>query len=73
VADLEQHADLAQKHNAAREERGLSLSAMTELTGMDRSLVSMLENGQRANPTVETRARSARGVGKRVVVTLSDA
>ena len=32
-----------------------------------------LETGQRANPTVETLVRYAEAVGKRLVVTLSDA
>ncbi len=73
AADLEQVADLAKQLKAAREERGLSLSDMTELTGMDRSSLSRLETGQRANPTAETLARSARAVGKRLVVSLRDA
>jgi transcriptional regulator with XRE-family HTH domain len=66
AADVEQVADLAKQLKAAREERGLSLSDMTELTGMDRSSLSRLETGQRANPTVETLARYARAVGKRL-------
>jgi DNA-binding XRE family transcriptional regulator len=73
AADVEQFADLAQQFKAAREERGLSLSDMTELTGMDRSSISRLETEQRANPTVETLARSVRAVGKRLVVSLRDA
>ena len=73
AADLEQLADLAQQLKAAREEKGLGLSDMTELTGMDRSSLSELESGQRANPTVETLARYAQAVGKRLVVSLRDA
>jgi hypothetical protein len=42
AADVEQLAELAQQLKAAREERGLSLSDMTELTGMDRSSLSRL-------------------------------
>jgi transcriptional regulator with XRE-family HTH domain len=40
---------------------------------MDRSSLSKLETGQRANPTVETLARYAQAVGKRLVVSLRDA
>jgi transcriptional regulator with XRE-family HTH domain len=72
VPDLEQVADLANQLKAAREERGLSLSDMTGLTGMDRSSLSRLETGQRANPTMETLARYARAVGKRLVVSLRE-
>ncbi len=42
---------------AAREAKSLSLADLTELTGMDRSALSKLETGQRANPTVETLVR----------------
>ena len=58
---------------AAREAKGLSLADLTELTGMDRSALSKLETGQRANPTVETLVRYAEAVGKRLVVSLADA
>jgi hypothetical protein len=37
------------------------------------SALARLETGQRANPMVETLARSARAVGKRLVVSLRDA
>ena len=57
---------------AAREAKGLSLADLTELTGMDRSALSKLETGQRANPTVDTLVRYAEAVGKRLVVSLSD-
>jgi DNA-binding XRE family transcriptional regulator len=57
---------------SAREERGLSLSELTQLTGMDRSALSKLETGQRPNPTIETLIRYAEAVGKRLVVSLAD-
>ncbi len=57
---------------AAREERGLSLADLTQLTGMDRSALSKLETGQRPNPTIETLMRYAEAVGKRLVVSLTD-
>ena len=51
----------------------LSLADLTDLTGMDRSALSKLETGQRANPTVETLVRYAEAVGKRLVMSLTDA
>ena len=60
-------------HSWQREAKGLSLADLTELTGMDRSALSKLETGQRANPTVETLVRYAQAVGKRLVVSLADA
>jgi DNA-binding XRE family transcriptional regulator len=65
--------ELLKELKAAREAKGLSLADVTELTGMDRSALSKLETGQRANPTVETLVRYAEAVGKRLVVSLTDA
>jgi predicted transcriptional regulator len=70
---LDQLAGLIQQLKAAREEKGLSLSDMTRLTGMDRSALSKLETGQRLNPTIETLVRYADAVGKRLVVSLANA
>ena len=61
-----------QQLKAAREEKGLSLADLTDLTGMDRSALSKLETGQRPNPMVETLVRYAEAVGKRLVVTLAE-
>jgi DNA-binding XRE family transcriptional regulator len=69
---LEQVKGLVQELKAAREEKGLSLSDLTRLTGMDRSALSKLETGQRLNPTIETLVRYADAVGKRLVVTLAN-
>src|SRR4051794_16472788 len=68
MATLDQFQDLLQQLKAAREAKGLSLADVTDLTGMDRSALSKLETGQRANPTVETLVRYAEAVGKRLVV-----
>jgi DNA-binding XRE family transcriptional regulator len=73
MAALDQLDELLKQLKAAREAKGLSLADLTELTGMDRSALSKLENGQRANPTVETLVRYAEAVGKRLVVSLTDA
>ena len=73
MANLERVHELLAQLKTAREEKGLSLSRLTELTGMDKSALSKLETGQRPNPTVETLARYADAVGKRLVFELADA
>ncbi len=73
MAALDQLHELLEQLKAAREAKGLSLADVTELTGMDRSALSKLETGQRANPTVDTLVRYAEAVGKRLVVSLKDA
>jgi DNA-binding XRE family transcriptional regulator len=72
LAALDQFDELIKQLRAAREQKGLSLADLTELTGMDRSALSKLETGQRHNPTVETLVRYAEAVGKRLVVSLAD-
>ncbi len=72
-SSLDQLQELLQQLKASREAKGLSLADLRELTGMDRSALSKLETGQRANPTVETLVRYAEAVGKRLVVSLTDA
>jgi len=73
MATLDQLDALLSQLKVAREAKGLSLADVTERTGMDTSALSKLENGQRANPTVETLVRYAEAVGKRLVVSLADA
>jgi DNA-binding XRE family transcriptional regulator len=70
---LEELEGLLPQLKAAREAKGLSLADLTEITGMDRSAISKLESGQRANPTLQTLVRYAEAVGKHLVVTLVDA
>ena len=70
VSAINQLGELLKQLRIAREERGLSLSDLTDLTGMDRSAISKLETGQRPNPTVETLVRYAEAVGKHLVVSL---
>ena len=72
LAVLDQFGEFFEQLKAAREAKGLSLAELTELTGMDRSALSKLETGQRPNPTLETLARYAEAVGKRLVVSLAD-
>jgi DNA-binding phage protein len=63
---------LLQDLKAARESAGLSLADVRDKTGMDRSAIAKLENGHRANPTLDTLIRYATAVGKRLVVSLKD-
>lgn len=72
-ATLDQLDEVLKQLKAAREAKGLSLADLTDLTGMDRSALSKLETGQRANPTVDTLVRYAEAVGKRLVVSLAEA
>jgi transcriptional regulator with XRE-family HTH domain len=55
---------------AARERRGLSLTDVAEASGLERAMVSRLENGKIHNPTLETLDRYARAVGLRVAMRL---
>lgn len=73
TAALDELRELFSQLKAARETKGLSLADLTEITGMDRSAISKLETGQRANPTVETLMRYAEAVGKKLIVSLADA
>lgn len=70
VAVGDQLQRLCEQLKAAREEKGLSLADVSELTGMDRSAISKLESGQRSNPTMDTLVRYAVAVGRHVVVEL---
>lgn len=72
LATFEELETLLKQLKAAREEKGLSLSDMTRLTGMDRSALSKLETGQRLNPTIETLVRYAEAVGKRLAISLAN-
>ena len=56
-----------------REQQGLSISDMAERTGMDRAMISRLENGQMNNPTLATVGRYAKALGKRIVVNFVNA
>src|SRR5438067_7441336 len=58
---------------ALREQQGLSITDLAERTGMDRAMISRLENGQIDNPTISTMSRYAKALGKRIVVSLVDA
>ncbi len=55
-----------------RERRGLSIRDVTERSGLDRAVVSRLENGKQDNPTVATLMRYAAAVGKRFLWSYED-
>jgi DNA-binding XRE family transcriptional regulator len=61
--------DLKQLRQAA----GLTLAAVSKLTGMDQATLSRLENGRQPNPTVDTLWRYARAVGRELVLTHAEA
>lgn len=49
-----------------RQRQGLSLTDVAERSGMDRSAISRLENGQYLNPTMDTLYRYAQAVGAEI-------
>lgn len=55
-----------------RRQRGLSIAAVAERSGLDRAVVSRLENGKQDNPTVATLMRYAAAVGKRFLWSYED-
>lgn len=48
-----------------REQSGLTIDEVAKRSGLDRSVISRLENGKQDNPTVATLTRYAAAVGKR--------
>ncbi len=55
-----------------RQRRGLSISDVAQSSGLDRAVVSRLENGKQDNPTVATLMRYAAAVGKRFLWSYQD-
>jgi hypothetical protein len=55
-----------------REQAGLSLGDVENRSGIDKAALSRLENGWYPNPTLNTLARYARAIGKRLILTLED-
>lgn len=72
MASLDKLDELLRHLKTERESQGLSLADISQRTGMDRSAISKLEMGRRANPTVETLMRYAEAIGKRMVVSVTD-
>ena len=72
MSELDELAQIFIELRKVREAKDLSLSDMQNLTGIDRSTLSKLENGQRANFTLDTVLRYADAVGKQVMFALAD-
>ena len=67
--------DLAKALSALRAERerqGLSLSEISERSGIDRATLAKLETGKMANPTINTLKSLARALNKRLSWSLID-
>ncbi len=58
---------------AKRQERGLSLTDVQRMSGIDRARLSRLESDPHANPTIETLNRIAQALGVEVRVAIVDA
>jgi DNA-binding XRE family transcriptional regulator len=62
---------LAAQLRRLREEQGLSLTDVSERSGMTRAAISRLENGWNNNPTVDTLFRYAAAVGARLALSIA--
>lgn len=56
----------------AREAQGLSLRDIQERTGIERSAISRIENGENVNPTINTLTRYARAVDRLIEIRLRE-
>lgn len=55
-----------------REQYGLSIADVAKRSGLDRAVVSRLENGKQDNPTIATLMRYAAAIGKRFLWSYED-
>ena len=55
-----------------RQRRGVSIGDVAERSGLDRAVISRLENGKQDNPTVATLMRYAAALGKRFLWSYED-
>lgn len=68
VMTMGMYFDVQRALQALKRERkrlGLSIGEVSERSGLDRAVISRLENGKQDNPTVATLMRYATAVGKR--------
>ncbi len=68
VMTMGMYFDIQRALQALKRERqrsGLSISDIAERSGLDRAVISRLENGKQDNPTVATLMRYAAAIGKR--------
>ncbi len=75
VMTMGMYADLQEAIQTLKQERlraGQSVSDVAERSGLDRAVVSRLENGKQENPTVATLMRYAAAIGKRILWSYED-
>lgn len=75
VMTMGMYFDVQSALQALKRERtrcGLSIGDVAERSGLDRAVVSRLENGKQDNPTVATLMRYAAAVGKRFLWSYED-
>jgi DNA-binding XRE family transcriptional regulator len=75
VMTMGMYFDFQKAIQALRRERnrcGVSIGEVAERSGLDRAVVSRLENGKQDNPTVATLMRYAAAVGKRFLWSYED-
>ena len=63
---------LASLLREARQSAGLSLTQLSERTGMTRQAISRIESGENRNPTMSTIVRLAEALNKQCVIDLLD-
>jgi DNA-binding XRE family transcriptional regulator len=63
---------LASRLREARQSAGLSLTQLSERTGMTRQAISRIESGENRNPTMSTIIRLAEALNKQCVIDLLD-
>src|SRR5438270_7109399 len=56
----------------SRQAAGLTLAAVSKITGIDQATLSRLENGRQPNPTIDSLWRYARAIGRSLVLTHAD-
>jgi ribosome-binding protein aMBF1 (putative translation factor) len=75
VMTMGMYFDVQKALQALKQERGrsgLSIGDVAERSGLDRAVVSRLENGKQDNPTIATLMRYAAAVGKRFLWSYED-
>lgn len=75
IMTMRMYFDIQRALQALKRERqrgGLSIGDVAERSGLDRAVVSRLENGKQDNPTVATLMRYAAAVGKRFLWTYEE-
>lgn len=71
-ADFWQLRDALVALRKCREGAGVSLSALSQKSGIDPAALSRLETGAQNNPTISTLQRYARALGKQLLVKVVD-